>query len=171
MSPIFNDCAFAPVDEAVIDMVLKMVSETAFDPIQLRLLSLPLQHGAGYWNAADFSDSAFCVACRASKVCGVLPRVLSYNPFCQRGYIRSACGSANVPAVMLQAMVHGATDSFADLHSRSTQRGPHDDQLDGFVMSVDGLVDIATKFQQRCSLLLGTVSVTAITGMLSPARG
>ena len=46
----------------------------------------------------------------------------------------------------------------------------HDDQLDGFVMSVDGLVDIATKFQQRCSLLHGKVSVTTITGMLSPVQ-
>ena len=43
-------------------------------------------------------------------------------------------------------------------------------QLDGFDMSADGLVAIAPKFQQRCSLFLGSVSVTAISGMLSPVQ-
>ena len=165
MSPIFNEYSFAPVDEAVIDMVLKMVSETAFDPVQLRLLSLPLRHGgigmqrttqiaafawlAGHLKFAEFYRESFPIAHFVNAAISVAhadPRTSRYA-----------------------SMVHEAVDSFADLHSRSTLR-PHDDQLDGFVMSVDGLVDIATKFQQRCSLLLGKVSVTTITGMLSPVQ-
>ena len=75
MSPIFNECAFAPVDGAVIDMVLKMVNETVFDPIQLRLLSLPLRHrGIGMQRTSQIAPLILRgLTCRASKVCGVLP--------------------------------------------------------------------------------------------------
>ena len=61
--------------------------------------------------------------------------------------------------------------SFAELHSRSTQR-PHDAQLDGFDMSVDAWVSCHS-LQVLAALLTFSCSgrlagATAISGMLSP---
>ena len=60
-----------------------------------------------------------------------------------------------------------AVADFAELFVQANCR-EHDSLLDGFVMSPDGLVEIAFKFQHRYALLLTSVQALDVVQFLSP---
>ena len=80
MSPIFMECSFVPVNDAIIS-IAKMVSEIGFDPIQLRLLFLPLRHGGiGLQHTSQTAPNE-CMACQLFKTRRVLPRMILIHLF------------------------------------------------------------------------------------------
>ena len=165
----FADGVFNPHGQGVQAIVSKTLEQTALDPLDTKLVRLPVRHsGGGIRNAGANANIAWLASHSATAkwitnsypITHVLSRALT---------ALQAQPDPAVESTEYANRLHRAVQEYRQLFEQAGERR-HDPDQDGFEMSPVGLMDKSVKFQHAAQLLQTKVELREIRPYLSLAQ-
>ena len=154
-----------PADRLIEEGVAHMVKQDQLSDVEKALLRLPIaQSGLGI--RASRVDAQLAWLASLLSCMSFVRDAFNHEHLLFKLFMRLFTDPASSS---MAGAAHVIFREFCELFCEAKER-PHDYALDGFVLSLLGLVDIAVKFQRRVGALRDLINARALGAILTPAQ-